>query len=150
MWRADNGYDTGQVPSHKVFCHDSCFSYWLINFAYDMIARLNWWGPTFLGTWLKQLFNKNFLHDTPYLELYLQTIARFPLDNSKYDVNIHSTFVIHKTALDLCACGTDLGARSDSHNYGRKEVKIYKGPSSLSLHNFCTYQSMLLWCKFID
>ena len=50
----------------------------------------------------------------------------FSLDRCKHDVNIHSTFVIHKTALDLRACGTDLGARSDSHNYGRKEVKIYR------------------------
>ena len=53
------------------------------------------------------------------------SLAYFPLDNSKHDVNIHSTFVIHKTALGLHACGTDLGARSDSHNYGLKEVKIY-------------------------
>ena len=53
-------------------------------------------------------------------------LSYFPLDRSKHDVNIHSTFVIHKTALDLRACGTDLGAHSDSHNYGRKEVKIYK------------------------
>ena len=50
----------------------------------------------------------------------------FPPDCSIHDVNIHSTFVIHKTALDLCACGTDSGAHSDSHNYGRKEVNIYK------------------------
>ena len=42
----------------------------------------------------------------------------FALDCCKHDVNIHSTFVIHKTALDLLACGTDLSAR-----YGRKEVK---------------------------
>ena len=23
----NNGYDIGQVPCHKVFCYDSCFSY---------------------------------------------------------------------------------------------------------------------------
>ena len=39
--------------------------------------------------------------------------------------NIQSTSLIRKTALDLRACATGLGARSDSHNYGRKEVKIY-------------------------
>ena len=54
------------------------------------------------------------------------SLPYFPLDRSKHDVNIHSTFMIHKTALDLCVFGTDLGACSDSHVSGRKEVKIYK------------------------
>ena len=43
-----------------------------------------------------------------------------------------------------------LGARSDSHNYGRNEVKIYRKPLSLSLNTFCTYQSMLLKRKFVN
>ena len=85
-------------------------------------------GATFLGIWLKPLFNKNFLHDTMYLELYFQNIslAYFPLDRCKHDINIQSTSLIHKTAFDLRVCGTGSGARSDSHNYGRKEVKIYR------------------------
>ena len=62
----------------------------------------------------------------PYKLFQGISLPYFFLDRCKHDVNIHSAFVIHKTALDLRACGTDLGACSDSHNYGRKEVKIYK------------------------
>ena len=54
------------------------------------------------------------------------SLPYFPLDYSKHNVNIHSTFVIHKTALNLRAYRTDLGARLDSHNFSWKEVKIYK------------------------
>ena len=54
------------------------------------------------------------------------SLPYFPLDRCKHDINIQSTSPIHKTALDVRACATGLGARSDSHNYGRKEVKIYR------------------------
>ena len=50
----------------------------------------------------------------------------FPLEYCKHDVNINSTLRNSQTTLDLRACGTGLGARSDSHSYGRKEVKIYR------------------------
>ena len=57
-----------------------------------------------------------------YLVLYLQTIPKyfpsiFPLDRCKHDINIQPTSLIHKTALDLRAYATGLGARSDSHKF---------------------------------
>ena len=63
-----------------------------------------------------------------YTYKLFQGISRpyFPLDHCNHDINIQSAFLIHKTALHLRECGTDSGARSDSHNYGRKEMKIYR------------------------
>ena len=61
-----------------------------------------------------------------YTYKLFQSISLPYMDHCKHDINIQSTSLIHKTALDLRACGTGLGARSDTHNYGRKEVKIYR------------------------
>ena len=49
------------------------------------------------------------------------TYKLFQSISRKYSLNLRHS----QTALDLCACGTDLGTRSDSHNNGRREVKIY-------------------------
>ena len=68
-----------------------------------------------------------------HLELYLTiklfqciSLPYFPLHYCKDDVNINSTLRNSQTALDPHASGTDLGACSASHNYGRKEVKIHR------------------------
>ena len=138
--------------SHKVFCHDSCFSYWLINLAYDyMIARLNWLGPTSLVFGWNSYSIKTFCVTQCILNYtyklfprYLSSIfpSRPQQTWCKYSLNLRDS----QNCTRLRACGTDLGAII---MVGRK-WKFIKRPSSLSLHNFCTYQSMLLWCKFID